>query len=197
MRVTATNPVAPRYLRVSDAERQHVVGLLQKAIGLGLIDLDEFTTRTDSALTARTRGDLNSLLVDLPGLSLRAGAEEPESMTLSSHGSSLVREGHWRVPTALRVENQGGVVRLDFTQAEFAGETVLITVAMRHSHLVLTVPEGIAVQDEVTSKHSVVRLRDLAPASAFGRRIVLRGELVHSSLRAGRPGRRWSLLGRR
>lgn len=66
-------PVAPRQfdpreLRVSDAEREHVVGLLQKAIGRGLLDLDEFTERADIALAARNRGELNAVLTDLPGL---------------------------------------------------------------------------------------------------------------------------------
>ncbi|GAA5106207.1 hypothetical protein GCM10025762_10110 [Haloechinothrix salitolerans] len=60
--------VNPRDLRVSDAEREHVVSLLQRAIGRGLIDLDEFTERTDIAYNAMTRGQLNIVLADLPGL---------------------------------------------------------------------------------------------------------------------------------
>ncbi|MGH3432960.1 MAG: DUF1707 SHOCT-like domain-containing protein, partial [Thermocrispum sp.] len=60
--------VHPRDYRVSDDEREHVVQLLQKAIGRGLIDLDEFTERTDIAYAATTRGQLNVVLSDLPGL---------------------------------------------------------------------------------------------------------------------------------
>lgn len=60
--------VNPRDLRVSDDEREHVVSLLQRAIGRGLIDLDEFTERTDIAYNAMTRGQLNIVLADLPGL---------------------------------------------------------------------------------------------------------------------------------
>jgi hypothetical protein len=63
-----------RNLRVSDSEREHVVGLLQRAIGRGMLDLDEFTERTDVALAARTRGELNAVLVDLPGLTHREAA---------------------------------------------------------------------------------------------------------------------------
>ncbi|MQA63783.1 MAG: DUF1707 domain-containing protein, partial [Actinophytocola sp.] len=51
--------VNPRDLRVSDEERDYVVGLLQRAIGRGMIDLDEFTERTDIAYAASTRGQLN------------------------------------------------------------------------------------------------------------------------------------------
>ena len=65
---SAPDPIDPRELRVSDAERAHVVNVLQKAIGHGLLSLDEFTERTDTALAAKTRGELNAVLVDLPGV---------------------------------------------------------------------------------------------------------------------------------
>lgn len=75
--MTDVSPSAdPRDLRVSDTEREHVVGLLQRAIGRGLIDLDEFTERTDIAYNAMTRGQLNVVLADLPGL-VHSGAPRP------------------------------------------------------------------------------------------------------------------------
>ena len=63
--------IDPRELRVSDAEREHVAGLLNKALARGLIDLDEFSTRLGAALAARTRGELNAVVVDLPGVVVR------------------------------------------------------------------------------------------------------------------------------
>ncbi|MPY82642.1 MAG: DUF1707 domain-containing protein [Actinophytocola sp.] len=72
----ASPSVDPRDLRVSDTEREHVVNLLQRAIGRGLIDLDEFTERTDIAYNAMTRGQLNVVLADLPGL-VHSGAPRP------------------------------------------------------------------------------------------------------------------------
>src|SRR3954469_12684443 len=72
-----TSPGPARDLRVSDDERHHVVSLLEKATGRGLIDLDEFTTRVDTALAARTRGELNAVLVDLPGLVHPEGRVHP------------------------------------------------------------------------------------------------------------------------
>ncbi|TLF98919.1 DUF1707 domain-containing protein [Nocardia cyriacigeorgica] len=59
-----------RDLRVSDAEREHVGELLQRAVGLGMLSLGEFTERMDTALAAKTRGELNSVLIDLPGVRL-------------------------------------------------------------------------------------------------------------------------------
>lgn len=70
----SSDPIAARDLRVSDSERSHVIGLLQRATGLGLLDLDEFNRRSAAAIASRTRADLNSLLLDLPGLRLNPGA---------------------------------------------------------------------------------------------------------------------------
>lgn len=59
-----------RDLRVSDAEREHVGELLQRAVGQGMLSLGEFTERMDTALAAKTRGELNTVLVDLPGVQI-------------------------------------------------------------------------------------------------------------------------------
>lgn len=69
--------VDARDLRVSDTEREHVAGLLQKAVGRGMLSLGEFTERVDTALAARTRGELNAVIIDLPGLELRGGTPLP------------------------------------------------------------------------------------------------------------------------
>jgi hypothetical protein len=37
----------------SDAEREHVIDLLQRAVGQGMLDLAEFSDRTDAVLAAR------------------------------------------------------------------------------------------------------------------------------------------------
>ncbi|MCA1005140.1 DUF1707 domain-containing protein [Rhodococcus hoagii] len=59
-----------RDLRVSDAEREHVGELLQRAVGQGMLSLGEFTERMDTALAAKTRGELNAVLADLPGMQI-------------------------------------------------------------------------------------------------------------------------------
>src|SRR5699024_4733932 len=60
-------------VRVGDKERTHVLELLSAHFADGYIDVHEFEERTGHAATARTRGDLDSLLKDLPsGNSLAA-----------------------------------------------------------------------------------------------------------------------------
>ncbi|WP_406601488.1 DUF1707 SHOCT-like domain-containing protein [Lentzea miocenica] len=106
----------PRELRVSDAEREHVVSLLNKAVGRGMISLDEFTARTDTALAAVTRADLNAVLLDLPGM---VNNELAHARTeLKNTMSTTTRKGHWVVPRELVIRNTLGTTNLDFTAAD-------------------------------------------------------------------------------
>ncbi|MFO7191674.1 MULTISPECIES: DUF1707 domain-containing protein [Thermocrispum] len=152
--------VHPRDYRVSDEEREHVVQLLQKAIGRGLIDLDEFTERTDIAYSATTRSQLNVVLSDLPGLTHPdaprpgsrpgAGPGEPASppsdrLELVSSYANLVREGPWYVPEYVLARNRYGNTRLDFSEADFAADVVNLEVDCKWGNVVITIPEGAAV----------------------------------------------------
>lgn len=53
-------------LRVSDAERDAVAEELARHLQDGRLDATEFDERAGHAVTARTRGDLDRLLADLP-----------------------------------------------------------------------------------------------------------------------------------
>nr|WP_322788969.1 DUF1707 domain-containing protein [Lentzea waywayandensis] len=101
---------------MSDAEREHVVTLLNKAVGRGMITLDEFTVRTDTALAAKTRADLNVVLVDLPGMVNNELARERTE--LKNTMSTTTRKGHWVVPSELVIRNTLGTTNLDFTAAD-------------------------------------------------------------------------------
>jgi hypothetical protein len=53
-------------VRASDRERDAATGRLQDAFAEGRLDDAEFDARMRSALSARTRADLDGLLADLP-----------------------------------------------------------------------------------------------------------------------------------
>jgi hypothetical protein len=59
-------------LRASQEERERVVDQLRMHAGEGRLELDELEERIETALHARTRGELTALLRDLPRLSGRA-----------------------------------------------------------------------------------------------------------------------------
>lgn len=137
-----------RDLRVSDAEREYVGQLLQRAVGQGMLSLGEFTERMDTALAARTRGELNSVLFDLPGIRVvgtdhtaQAPTPSPRPPTpvaaayqadaptvIRAKLSSVTRKGAWQVPATLHVENWLSNVTLDFTSAVMQTQVVEVTI---------------------------------------------------------------------
>ncbi|MEU4316459.1 DUF1707 domain-containing protein [Nocardia sp. NPDC024068] len=159
--------VGSRDLRVSDAEREHVGELLQRAVGLGMLSLGEFTERMDTALAAKTRGDLNSVLIDLPGVRLIGepptrrsghGRPMPRPQTGAAQLSGVVqggairprmsgvnRRGNWQVAPLLRVNSWLSGVTLDFTQAVMTTQVVEIQVDDYASSLTLIVPQEATV----------------------------------------------------
>lgn len=53
-------------LRAGDAERDQLGAVLSEALAAGYLSMEEFETRTEEALTARTVGELAALQQDLP-----------------------------------------------------------------------------------------------------------------------------------
>lgn len=128
---------------MSDAEREHVAGLLQKAVGRGLITLDEFTERTDRALAAQTRRDLNGVLVDLPDLRYQEPAPRQEpSLTLRTGTGSVRQRGHWVVPASITAEAGMGNILIDLTQAECRHREVTLHARCGTGNITVIVPRG-------------------------------------------------------
>jgi hypothetical protein len=62
-------------VRVSDAERNQVAERLSQHYADGRLDPTEFKERLDTAMGAKTRGDLGGLMTDLPQLPSPVAAE--------------------------------------------------------------------------------------------------------------------------
>jgi hypothetical protein len=62
-------PGDPR-LRASDADRERTAQLLREHHAVGRLTAEEFNSRVDKALEARTLGELDELLADLPAIDL-------------------------------------------------------------------------------------------------------------------------------
>lgn len=148
--------VGDRDLRVSDAERDHVGTLLQRAVGLGMLSLGEFTERMDTALAAKTRAELNAVLIDLPGIRLNgqpnpmpssyAGSPRPEpGPVIRARMSSVNRRGAWQVPPLMRLSNSMSSVTLDFTQAVMSTQVVEVRMDDFCSSLTLVLPPAATV----------------------------------------------------
>jgi hypothetical protein len=136
--------------------------LLQRAVGLGMLSLGEFTERMDTALAAKTRGELNAVLIDLPGIRLTGGPEpvapqyehrpapgvarpvSPGSL-IRSRASAVTRTGRWQVPPTLLLNNHLSSVTLDFTEAVMATQVVELRMDDNCSSTTLIVPPAATV----------------------------------------------------
>ena len=181
-------PVDPRTLRVSDAEREHVVGLLQKAIGQGLITLDEFTSRTDTALAARTRAELNAVLVDLPGMvhheSSSPARQQP--VELRATMATLKRSGRWVVPHTLVVRNRMSSTDLDFTDAEISHPEVNLELDVSGGSVTMLLPDGASVTTD-DLEVSLGSVKNKVSDQVGRPHFVVTGEIRAGSLTIRRP----------
>jgi hypothetical protein len=95
-------PGDPR-MRASDADRERTVSLLREHHAEGRLTAEEFNDRLDQAFAAKTTGELDALLADLPGIDLYRlpaagirpappGARRSRS-TRAGFGSAVERRG--------------------------------------------------------------------------------------------------------
>ncbi|MVU80076.1 DUF1707 domain-containing protein [Nocardia sp. ET3-3] len=206
-----------RDLRVSDVEREHVGRLLQRAVGLGMLSLGEFTERMDTALAAKTRGELNTVLVDLPGVRLVGQPvqaapppyAQPQPRYVTAHRmpmapampgnvirarlSSVERKGAWQVPPSMMINSLCGSVRLDFTQAVMSTQVVEIHVDDICGSLELIVPPEATVDMnslDLVASSAETKVRNGPPIGPL--HIIVHGRLRFSSVKAKHPfGTNW------
>jgi hypothetical protein len=75
---TADTPTTPEFLRASDAERDKAVSELRNEFAEGRLSHETFMYRMQSALDARSRGQLAGLFTDLPPR--RPGPKNPRKL---------------------------------------------------------------------------------------------------------------------
>jgi hypothetical protein len=84
--------------RVGDADRNRTADLLKEAHAAGYLSLEEVDERLGTALTARTRGELDRLVADLPP-EWRAGQQPaPPAARPPRQRPAFPPEAIWLVP---------------------------------------------------------------------------------------------------
>ncbi len=134
--------------RVSDSDRDHVVSLLRDHLAVGRLTLDEFSERTGSALAARTRGDLDTVLTNLPVASEplpQAARRRARRWIVAVMGQSESK-GRWRPGEHTSVVAVMGECHMDLRRAEIDGPEVVITAVGIMGSVDIVVPEGIDVE---------------------------------------------------
>lgn len=141
--------------RASDRDRDAVLQRVQEAFADGRLDDTEFDQRMRAALTAKTHGELDVLLADLPA----APATSPSAgqVAASTHGpgpgkyaiaykGSVRRSGRWRVPGRYTAVVYKGGGWLDLRAAELTEPVTAIRAVAYKSTVNIIVSPGVRVE---------------------------------------------------
>jgi Domain of unknown function (DUF1707)/Cell wall-active antibiotics response 4TMS YvqF len=145
--MTGDRPGDDRDVRSSDAERAEIVIRLRDAAGDGRLTLEELAERVEGAYGARTRGDLERLVADLPAADPAAGRSAPPAprrLFGILGGDTLT--GSVRLGAELRVINFMGGADIDLTQAVLVDGELTIRVLSVWGGSKIIVPEGVHVE---------------------------------------------------
>ena len=194
-------PVSRAELRASHEDRDMIVDELRIAAGDGRIDADELDQRIEAALNARTYGELDVLVKDLPqsteaqARSVAKRAEAEASQTITVAHANTRKNGAWLVPRELVVTGGHSNVVLDFTEAVFHGpREVHVVLDARHSNIRMIMPDGShADTSRLSMRHANVSQRNMGPASPEAVRVTISGQAAHANVKVMRLSRfaRW------
>lgn len=159
----APAPVAPvltsdAALRASDADRDRVADILREALAEGRLDSEEHSERLDRVYTAKTMGELEPLVRDLPaGRTVTApapaalprdyrGDGSGENPTLVAVMSGAERKGRWRVGHKIIAVAVMGGVEIDLSEAIFTAPELVIHCTAIMGGISVKVPENVTVR---------------------------------------------------
>ncbi|MER7749328.1 DUF1707 domain-containing protein [Streptomyces bacillaris] len=146
-------------LRASDADRDRTADILREALAEGRLTADEHAERVDLVYRAKTVGELQPLVRDLPAAGGPAGArpasgpyaygpEIPDGPTdnLVAVFSSAVRKGRWRVGARTNAFSLFGSVEIDLTEALFGQRLTVINATSIFGSVEIRVPQNVTLR---------------------------------------------------
>jgi hypothetical protein len=122
--------------RAADADREVVAERLRIAATEGRIELWELDDRLGQAYRAKTYGDLQTLVADLP----------EQTLILRTTTPNIKQAGRWTVPRRIIAESTTGWITIDCTQASCAYREVTVELVTRTGWIQLILPEGWAAR---------------------------------------------------
>jgi len=158
-----------RSLRASDDDRERVAEVLRQAAGDGRLTLAELQDRLEALYAAKTYGELEPVVSDLPSARLpRPSASAPSpalpagevaavpdrvggvpvSRVAKAVFGEVTRRGQWVVPTDYRVKAVFGGVELDLREARLESHEITIEIKAYFGGVEVVLPDDvIAVVD--------------------------------------------------
>ncbi|WP_432280633.1 DUF1707 SHOCT-like domain-containing protein [Streptomyces luomodiensis] len=146
-------------LRASDADRDRIADILREALAEGRLQPEEHAERIDAVYRAKTLGELEPLVRDLPAAPVRgaasapvreAAAERPRTLPQSENLMAIfggsVRKGRWRVRPRTNALAVFGGVEIDLTEAVFEQQEIVIHVVAVFGGVEIKVPENVSLR---------------------------------------------------
>ncbi|MEW2394609.1 DUF1707 domain-containing protein [Streptomyces sp. NPDC046862] len=158
---TAAAPTPTVELRASDADRDRIADILREALAEGRLTADEHAERVEGVLTAKTVGELDAFVRDLPaahtGRATTAydavpGRPSPGAIPadpdehLVAVFSSSVRKGRWRAGRRIHAYAIFGSVEMDLSEATFEYRQVVIRAISVFGSVDIRVPENVSLR---------------------------------------------------
>ncbi|MET7291911.1 DUF1707 domain-containing protein [Streptomyces griseoloalbus] len=152
---------APRTaeLRASDADRDRIADLLREALAEGRLTADEHAERVEGVLSAKTVGELDVFVRDLPIAHHRrpAHASAPSRPTAGAIPmdpddnvvavfSAASRKGRWRAGRRIHAYAIFGSVDIDLSEALFDHQQVVIKAFAVFGSVDIRVPENVSLR---------------------------------------------------
>ena len=151
-------PAADADLRASDADRDRIADILRDALAEGRLDASEHSERLDGVYAAKTLGELEPLVRDLPvgrgaATAPAAGATRGYDPSLGGENPNLVailggadRKGQWRVGNRITAVAIMGGVDIDLTEATFTSPELVIHCTAIMGGINIRVPENVTLR---------------------------------------------------
>lgn len=144
-------------LRASDADRDRVADILREALAEGRLDAAEHSERLDRLYAAKTMGELEPLVRDLPAGNASAPAAAPTPRGYPTDGGgenpNLVgilggaeRKGRWRVGHKITAVAIMGGVEIDLSEATFTAPELVIHCTAIMGGVSIKLPENVTLR---------------------------------------------------
>ncbi|NUP14851.1 MAG: DUF1707 and DUF2154 domain-containing protein [Streptomyces sp.] len=154
-----TAPAATTELRASDADRDRIADILRDALAEGRLTADEHAERVEGVLAAKTVGELDVFIRDLPAAhqprAPRAPAydrpapgaipADPDDNVVAVF-SAAVRKGRWRAGRRIHAYAIFGSVEIDLSEAIFEYQQVVIRAISVFGSVDVRVPENVSLR---------------------------------------------------
>lgn len=144
-------------MRASDADRDRIADILREALAEGRLTADEHAERVEGVLNAKTVGELELFVRDLPAAHQArtapapnrpaAGAVPPEAdENVVAVFSQAMRKGRWRAGRRLHAYAIFGSVEIDLSEAIFEYQHVVIKAVSVFGNVEVHVPENVSLR---------------------------------------------------